>query len=63
MKHMPTRDTNGKCQGECRDIVYESDKRRQAEINAMKMDYDTPTPSIPWASKRNAPPSFLGGHV
>ncbi len=63
MKSMPSRDTTGRCEGECRNRVFEGEMERQSEINSMRIDYDTPTPSLSWASRRDAPPGFLGGHI
>ncbi len=33
MKKMPSRDTTGKCRGECRDRVHEGEVERQNQIN------------------------------
>ena len=63
MKSMPSRDTTGRCRGECRNRVLEAERERQSDIDQMRVDYDTPTLSLPWAADRNAPPGFLGGHV
>ena len=63
MTHIPSRDITGQCQGECRNLVFEGEARRQAEINAVAYSMDSPSPSIPQASSRNEPPGFLGGHV
>lgn len=62
MEKMPTRDTTGKCEGECRDRVMEGEKERQREIESQP--YDTPSQdSPPWTKRRNAPPGVLGGRV
>lgn len=65
MNKMPSRDITGKCdEGECRDRVYESNKERQHEMNALNMDYSAPDENSPsWTSKRNDPPGWLGGRV
>ncbi len=64
MKTIPSRDITGECQGECRNLVHESDEKRQREINAMDMDYSSPSEKSPsWTSKRNDPPGWLGGRV
>ena len=63
MKSMPSRDITGHCSGECRNRVLEGERERQSKINSMRVDYDTPTPGLPWAAKRDAPPGFFGGHV
>lgn len=65
MEKMPSRDTTGKCEGECRDRVFESEKERQQAINSDKsMKYSSPAEkSPPWTSKRNDPPGSMGGRV
>ncbi|MDA8141811.1 MAG: hypothetical protein M0036_24460 [Desulfobacteraceae bacterium] len=63
MKRMPTRDTSGKCVGECKDIVRPADKRRQKEINSLKVESPADYPSVAGAFDRNEPPGYLGGHV
>lgn len=64
MNQMPTRDTNGPCEGECRDRAREADQDRQHQINASKMDYSTPAENSPsWTGERNDPPGWLGGRV
>lgn len=64
MKKMPSRDTTGKCKGECRDRVFEGELERQAAINHSAKEYDEPAKqSPPWTSKRNAPPGAMGGRV
>ncbi|MCJ8502846.1 hypothetical protein [Desulfatitalea alkaliphila] len=64
MKHMPSRDTTGKCRGECRDRVFEGERERQARIDASRFGYSGPAPSSPsWTSSRNDPPGALGGRV
>ena len=35
MAKMPSRDITGKCKGECRDRVHESEVKQQREINAI----------------------------
>lgn len=63
MKRMPTRDTTGKCVGECKDIVGKADKKRQKEIEAMKVETPESYPSVPGSFSRNEAPGYLGGHV
>jgi len=35
MKKMPSRDTTGRCKGECRDRVHEGEVERQNKINTV----------------------------
>ena len=64
MENMPSRDTTGKCQGECRDRVYEGEEERQAAIDRSGKRYDAPAERSPsWTSKRNDPPGSMGGRV
>ncbi|WP_428153350.1 hypothetical protein [Desulfococcus sp.] len=64
MERMPSRDTSGKCEGECRDRVFEGESERQAYINASDKEYDSPCESSPsWTFKRNDPPGGLGGRI
>jgi hypothetical protein len=64
MKEMPSRDTTGKCMGECRDRVFEGELERQAAIARSEINYDAPAEQSPtWASKRNDPPGAMGGRV
>jgi hypothetical protein len=64
MKRMPSRDTTGKCQGECRDRVFEGERERQAAINRSGKDYDTPAERSPsWTYKRDDPPGSMGGRI
>ena len=61
-KKMPTRDTTGKCEGECRDRVFEGEEERQKEIASKR--YNSPSPKSPsWTKHRNDPPGALGGRV
>lgn len=62
MKHIPSRDITGKCEGECRDLVRESEERSQKELNTKEYSGGS-SPSVPWAKSRNEQPGFLGGHV
>ena len=50
-------------EGECRNLVSEADEKRQCEIQSVAYSTEGPSSSVPWASSRNAPPGFLGGHV
>ena len=62
MKKMPTRDTTGKCIGECRDRVKEGEEERQRSISSQP--YDTPSPNSPsWTRSRKDQPGVLGGRV
>ena len=64
MKNMPSRDTSGKCKGECRDTVFEGESRRQKQINEEAVQYSSPAGKSPsWTSKRNDPPGSMGGRV
>jgi hypothetical protein len=51
-KKMPTRDTTGVCEGECRDRVREGEEERARKIK--RQPYSTPCPDTPpWAWRRN----------
>ena len=64
MKKMPTRDTNGRCSGECRDRVSEGEHERQASIEHSGKRYDAPSERSPsWTTRRNDPPGSMGGRV
>lgn len=64
MANMPTRDITGKCEGECRDRVFEGEKERQSDIKSSGKRYDSPAETSPsWTSKRNDPPGGMGGRV
>jgi hypothetical protein len=64
MTEMPSRDITGKCEGECRDRVFEGEQERQAKIDSEGIQYNTPAPNSPsWTLKRNDPPGVLGGRV
>ncbi len=63
MTEFPLRDITGKCEGECKNIVLEADEKRQKEIDASSVEYDGPSPGVPWAKNRNETPGFFGGHV
>lgn len=59
---MPTRDTTGKCQGECRDRVREGEEERQESIASQA--YNEPSPNSPsWTRSRKEQPGVLGGRV
>lgn len=61
MKKMPSRDTNGKCIGACRDRVKEGELRRHKQIASEP--YSAPVPNWPsWARDRNDTPGALDGH-
>ena len=63
MSGLPKRDITGNCRGECRDRVRELEERQQEEIEASGLETSGEVRNVPWASSRNAPPGFLGGHV
>ena len=59
-KQMPTRDTTGVCEGECRDRVREGEEERERQIK--QEPYSTPASNSPaWAWRRNEPPDE--GHM
>jgi hypothetical protein len=62
MKKMPTRDTTGRCRGECRDRVKEGNIERQRKI--ARRPYNTPYAESPsWTKKRKEQPAVWGGRV
>jgi hypothetical protein len=62
MKKMPTRDTSGKCRGECRDRVREGEEQRQKSIASQP--YSEPSPKSPsWTRKRSDQPGVWGGRI
>jgi hypothetical protein len=62
MKSMPTRDTTGKCEGECRNRVFEGEIERQKSINTQP--YSSPNPNTPdWVKNRTDQPAVWGGRV
>lgn len=64
MSKMPSRDTSGKCEGECRDRVFEGEQSRQRKINQEMRKYSSPaSKSPPGAFKRDDPPGSMGGRV
>lgn len=63
MALFPSRDISGKCEGECRNIVGEAEKKRQNDINASSVKYSRPSKSVPWAKSRNEQPGVFGGRV
>jgi hypothetical protein len=64
MEKMPSRDTSGKCVGECRDRVLEGEKERQAAIKGSGKRYDEPAERSPsWTSQRNISPGAMGGRI
>ncbi len=64
MKKMPSRDTTGKCEGECRDRVFQGEIERQKTIDKETIKYSSPSSRSPsWTSSRNAPPGALGGRI
>lgn len=62
MKQIPSRDTTGHCEGECRNLVREGEEKRQKEVNSHAYSGGS-SPSVPWASARREQPGFYGGHV
>ena len=64
MNMIPSRDITGKCEGECRDRVFEGEQERQIAINRSRKGYDTPAEWSPsWTSERNDPPGVMGGRI
>jgi hypothetical protein len=65
MKKMPSRDISGKCKGECRDRVFEGEKKRQESINQEgSVSYNSPSENSPsWTSDRDDPPGSMGGRI
>ena len=63
MSNIPSRDINGRCEGECRDLVREGEVRRQSEIGSVAYSIEGSSPSVSRAWSRNEAPGFLGGHV
>lgn len=63
MTEMPKRDTEGKCEDECRDRVKEGEEERQAKMKHEEVEENEDYPNAPDAKKRNTPPGTLGGHV
>lgn len=58
------RDRTGKCtEGECRDRVRELEEELQSEMRGYDVEEPEDYPATDWASFRNEPPGFLGGHV
>ncbi len=62
MRHMPSRDITGECQGECRNLVREGEIQRQKKIDLHSYSGNS-TRSVPWAKNRSEQPGFFGGHV
>ena len=62
MNRIPLRDTTGKCEGECRNLVREAEERFKEESDASEIKSREFSRNVPWASSRNAPPGYLGGH-
>lgn len=60
---MPTRDTTGKCEGECRDRVKEGEVERQEDLEKKGVKAPEDYPKAPGAEKRDNPPGDMGGHV
>lgn len=61
-RKMPTRDTTGKCRGECRDRIREGEEERQAQIASVP--YDEPSLHSPsWAKNRKEQPGVYCGRV
>lgn len=64
MSKMPSRDITGKCEGDCRDRVFEGEQDRQKKINQEMKKYSSPASKSPkGVYKRSAPPGALGGRV
>lgn len=52
---MPKRDTTGKCEGECRDIVNEGKKERQIKLEKSGVKSPDSYPEIPGADNLENP--------
>jgi hypothetical protein len=65
MTRMPLRDTLGRCEGECRDLVREGEELRQKEIEGSSIEFAeyTSESEVPWTLSRNEQPGIWGGHV
>jgi len=63
MEKYPSRDITGKCEGECKNIVRDADKKRQKEINASSVEYSKPSSKVTWAKSRSEQPGVFGGRV
>ena len=64
MSKMPSRDITGKCEGECRDRVFEAEQANQQKINQEMKKYSGPSSKSPSGSfKRDDPPGAMGGRV
>ena len=62
MNQIPSRDINGKCEGECRNRVREGEQERQSELS--RHEYSgSPSSSVSWARSRSDQPGVYGGHV
>lgn len=62
MKNILSRDINGACEGECRDLVRDNEIKQQKKLDRVEYSGHS-TQSLPWASGRSEQPGFLGGHV
>jgi hypothetical protein len=62
MNHIPERDITGKCEGECKNLVRESEEKCQEELKAYSYT-GSPSPSVPWANSRSDQPGIYGGHI
>jgi hypothetical protein len=62
MKKMPSRDTSGHCEGDCRNIVRDGEESRQKKINRYEYSHKSSV-SPSWARNRTEQPGFYGGHV
>jgi hypothetical protein len=64
MSEMPSRDTTGKCEGECRDRVQEGEVERQKDKAMAAEQYSSPSEKSPeWTKDRTDPPGAMGGRV
>lgn len=62
MKNIPSRDINGKCEGECKNLIREGEIKRQKEVDLHSYSGGS-TRSLSWAKSRSEQPGFFGGHV
>lgn len=63
MNDILKRDITGKCHGECRNRVRESQEERQVEIKGSDVNAPEFYPNARWAGTRDEQPGVWGGHV
>ncbi|WP_153307455.1 hypothetical protein [Desulfospira joergensenii] len=62
MSNIPSRDINGRCEGECRNLVREGEVERQNELKDHEYS-GSPSSSPEWTRSRTEQPGIYGGHV